>query len=457
MPEDETVPVSALPPGDSANPPVTCRKVSPEDEAQIAELVRWALQEGQCLDVMGGGSKRDFGQPVWPPCLVSLSRHRGILDYRADELVLTARAGTPLTEIEAALAEKGQELAFEPGDWGPFYGRKDGLSTLGGVVACNMSGPRRLKAGAARDHVLGMRIVTGHGEVVQAGGKVVKNVTGYDLCKLMTGSFGSLGIMSEITVRTLPRAEVTRTLVLRDLDVRGALQTMTQALKSRFDPSGAAWLPADAALDNPVGRIAGIAADGMDRAGYDDEDFSSGSVTLLRLEGSPRSVEAREDGLRSLLSDRTAAIVLDDEESRLLWSHLRDLRMFANPEGVEDWQHVKVWRVSLAPQQAASFVLELKKRLAGRATAKCCLDQGGGQVWISLPPIEEHGEGSIRAVLAETGGGQATLIKAPDALRRHFGVFQPRPPAVEALTRRLREQFDPRGVFNQARLFPDSL
>src|SRR5215218_8659082 len=218
-------------------------RLQPRDEKEVEELVRWALAEGKTLEVRGQGSKRALGRPSQTDLTLDLSGLAGVTLYEPEELVLSARAGTPLAEIEALVAASDQQLAFEPMDYGPLFGQPRGRGTIGGALAANLSGPRRIKAGAARDHFLGVSAVSGRGEIFKSGGRVVKNVTGYDLCKLLAGSFGTLAAMTQVTIKTLPRPETEETLLIHDLPDRAAIQAMKESMNSAAEVSGAAHLP----------------------------------------------------------------------------------------------------------------------------------------------------------------------------------------------------------------------
>src|SRR5437762_3458902 len=274
-----------------AVPPV----LQPATEAELAELVRWAAAEALPLELVAGGSKPGFGRPVQSAHRLDLGKLAGIRDYQPAELVLTSGAATPMAEIDAALAAEHQMLAFEPGDWAPLYGRPAGSGTLGGALACNLAEPRRIKAGAARDHFLGFRAVSGRGEAFKAGGKVVKNVTGYDLCKLMAGSFGTLAALTEVTVKVLPEPEPASTVMLWGLDALAAVRTLSRAIASPHEVSGAAYLPAS---------TAGLSS-------------LSGSTTVaaLRLEGPHPSVMFRRERLLAELGSGCDASSLDGQAS----------------------------------------------------------------------------------------------------------------------------------------------
>jgi len=217
--------------------------ISPRSEDEVAEVVREAAEKSSPLEIVSGGTKREFGRPVNADAILDVSALSGILKYEPEELVLTARAATMITEIQAALAEKRQMLAFEPADWGPLFGVEAGRGTLGGLVATNACGSRRVKAGAVRDSVIGCRFVNGRGEIIKAGGHVIKNVTGFDLPKLMCGAFGTLGLLTEITLRVSPRPERIASIAVRDSSTEAGLSLLRRASQLPVDPTGLAYLP----------------------------------------------------------------------------------------------------------------------------------------------------------------------------------------------------------------------
>jgi glycolate oxidase FAD binding subunit len=255
--------------------------LKPRDEKEVGEALQWALAEGKTFEVMGHGSKRGIGRAAQTDITLDLSGMTGIELYEPDELILSARAGTPIAEIEKALAAHNQELAFEPMDCGPLLGGTPGRGTLGGLVSANLSGPRRIKAGAVRDFALGTRAYSGRGEFFKAGGRVVKNVTGYDLPKFLAGSWGTLAVLTEITIKVLPRADDVETVLVFGLDDIRAVEAMSAAMGSSCEVSGAAHLPAYAASRMTIQSIAG----------------SGKPVTALRLEGIPVSIAYRRKKL----------------------------------------------------------------------------------------------------------------------------------------------------------------
>jgi glycolate oxidase FAD binding subunit len=383
----------------------------PKDEADLAAIVQQSLATDEPFELIAGGSKRGLGRPLQAQHVLDLNAFAGIRDYEPAELVLTAGAATPLSEIEAALDNAQQMLAFEPGDWRALLGTSDKPQTLGGIVACNLAGPRRIRQGAARDHFLGFHAVSGRGEIFKAGGRVVKNVTGYDLSKLMAGAYGTLAAMTEISMKVLPRPEATRTVALTGLDVVKALGAMTQALNSAHELTAAAHLP--------------------DKA-----------LTLVRVEGPVPSVEARAAALQRELASFCNAEIFGDDASIALWREIRDVTPFAS------LTDRAIWRVSVAPSAAPALIGALTKQL----DLRYFLDWGGGLVWLAVPPAQDAGAAIIRGAL---GGGHATLIRAGDALRAAVPVFQPQAREVAALAARVKESFDPKRLFNRGRMYPE--
>jgi glycolate dehydrogenase FAD-binding subunit len=396
---------------------------------ELRDAIGEALAAEEPLELIAGGSKRGLGRPLQLPRTLDLSQLSGIRDYQPAELVLTAGAATPLAAIEAALAENQQMLAFEPPDWGVLHelpAAEAERRTLGGVLACNLSGPRRIKAGAARDYFLGFRAVSGRAEIFKSGGKVVKNVTGYDLSKLMAGSYGTLAALEEVTVKLLPQPEHSTTVMFCGLDPAAAVRSMNRALTSPYEVSGAAYLPvaATAALTS-LPDLPG--------------------VTALRLEGPGPSVAFRRDRLLAELAGDCEATVIDGDASVRLWRAVRDVEPLARLA-----DHA-VWRVSVAPSRGA----ELVKTIASQLDFVWYLDWGGGLVWIAVSGAEDGGAAAIRAAIPGADGhgtGHATLVKGAASLRRAVPVFEPQPPALAALAARVKAGFDPRRILNRGRL-----
>jgi glycolate oxidase FAD binding subunit len=400
-------------------------RLEPRDAKDVEDAVQWALANGKALEVVGHGSKRAIGRPAQSDLTLDLSRLSGVTLYEPEELVLSARAGTPLAEIEALTAAHAQMLAFEPMDYGPILGGAPDRATIGGVLATNLAGPRRIKAGAARDHFLGFSAISGRGEIFKSGGRVVKNVTGYDLSKLVAGSWGTLAVMTDVTIKVLPRPETEETLAIFGLDDRSATAAMSAAMGSPCDVSAAAHLPAGVAR-----RLPGAAS-------------GPRAVTALRLEGVSASIAHRGQALDVVLKSFGSAAVLAADDSRALWRAVRDVVPFA---GGDDSR--VVWRIGTAPMQGAT----LAAAIAAATDAEVLYDWAGGLVWLALPPLDDAGASIVRGAVAACGG-HATLIRAPAAVRAVIDVFEPEEPALAALTRRVKESFDPKGVLNPGRMW----
>ena len=406
--------------------------VQPRDAKDVEAAVQWALAEGKTVEIVGHGSKRAIGRPAQTDLTLDLSTLTGVTLYEPEELVLSAKSGTPLAEIEALLAANGQQLAFEPMDYAGIFGGVAGRGTIGGVLAAHGSGPRRIKAGAARDHYHGFCAGSGRGETFKSGGRVVKNVTGYDLCKLIAGSWGTLAAMTEVTIKVLPRPETEQTLVVRGLEPARAIEAMTSAMGSSCDVSGAAHLPAGVAVRVEAG------------------DIAADAVTALRLEGFSPSVAERKRILEALMQPFGELATLEAPASRALWAAVRDVAPFAadrsNRSARQDEQ--PLWRISTAPSRGA----ELAAMIASAAQARMFYDWAGGLIWVALGACDDAGAALVQRAVAATGG-HATLVRAPASVRAAIDVFAPQDAAVAALTKRVKESFDPRGVLNPGRMW----
>lgn len=395
---------------------------APSSSAEVLSTVQWAAAEETPLEILGHGSKRGIGRPLQTEHTLDLSKLSGVTLYEPAELVLSAKAGTPLAEIEQLLTENGQQFAFEPMDYGPLLGGELGRGTIGGVLAANLSGPRRLKAGAARDHILGVGAVSGRGEAFKSGGRVVKNVTGYDLSKLMANSWGTLAVLTDVTFKVLPAAETEVTLAIRGLLDDAAVAAMALALGSSAEVSSAAHLPE---------RIAARVAGGR---------LGSDAATLLRVEGFGPSVVYRTEALKQLLGKAGALEEIAGEGSKAIWRDIRDCVPFASSPGA-------VWRVSMAPAEAHHMVMTLRMQ----AAVDAFYDWQGGLVWLSMRENDPEAE-LLRGLIRKHGGGHATLVRAAAAHRAAVPVFQPQPPHLAALSARLKAEFDPKDILNPGRM-----
>ena len=392
--------------------------ISPKTEAEVATAVLEARLACVPLSLEGGGTRRGLGRPVQTERTLSLVKLSGITLYEPSEMVIGAWAGTPLSEIVSTLDARGQMLAFEPMDHRTLYGTV-GEPTVGAVVAGNISGPRRVMAGACRDSLIGVRFVNGRGEIIKNGGRVMKNVTGLDLVKLQAGAHGTLGVLTEVIFKVLPKPAMQATLVLHGLADAEGITALCIAMGSPFEPTGVAHLP----------------------AGIGGEK----SRTVIRIEGFPDQIHYRSGELSKLLAAYGPVELQQGEAHAALWHTIRDAGFFAEPKTDA------VWRVSVAPTKGADTVARIS---AGR-TIRHFYDWSGGLIWLATEEVNgtngDAGAERIQAIAAEMGG-HATLVRGSDALRAIIPVFQPQSSAVEKLQAGIKISFDPTGIINPGRM-----
>jgi glycolate oxidase FAD binding subunit len=387
---------------------------APVNEEELAAVVADAAAKSTPLAVTGGGTRTGLGRPMQTAMTVSTVLLSGVTLYEPTELVLSAKAGTPLAEVEALLAGNGQRLAFEPMDHRGIYG-STGTPTIGAVAAANLSGPRRVQAGAARDSLIGVRAVTGSGAIVKSGGRVMKNVAGYDLVKFLAGSLGTLAVLSEVTFKVQPAPETETTLAITGLADARAVAAMSAALGSPYAVTGAAHAP-----------------------GADSEP----ARTYIRLEGFESSVAYRAEQLRMALSDFGPADLLQAATSASLWMTILDVDRLSAPFGPP------LWRVSVPPGEGPKVLAAARDAFPVRAL----YDWGGGLLWLAGGEGPDAGAAVVRRA-ATTAGGYATLVRAPDDVRNATEVFQPLARPLMELTRKLKATFDPAGILNPGRMY----
>lgn len=372
-------------------------------ETDIVDAVRAAREAATPLEIIGRGTKRGFGRPLAAMNVLDVSGVSGIVSYEAEELVLTARAATPIAEIVAALDERGQQLGFDPVAWGSLLGTP-GEATLGGVVSADCCGSHKLRYGAVRDHVLGFRGVNGFGEAFRAGGKVVKNVTGFDIAKLVCGAMGTLCVLSEITVRVVPKPEKSITLAVDDIAPRDGFALLRKIWSSPVEASGLAYVP-------------------------------DGARVLIRVDGAPQSLEEKCAAVRAIAS---AHDLKEWDDGDALFANLGSGAAFV--QTAHD-----VWRVMLPPAAAADFAGNISSSLWWG-------DWAGGVLWIGLKKDDIAAAQNLRS-LAAASGGYAILLRADAQMRARVGAFAPEPPPRAALTRSVTAAFDPLGMFNPGRMY----
>jgi glycolate oxidase FAD binding subunit len=395
--------------------------LEPSRPAEVADIIRAHAADRQTLAIQGLGTKAGLGRPVAADNTLSLRGLSGIVSYEPEELVLTAMCGTPLREITEALVGKRQHLAFEPIASASLFGPSNEGGSIGGVLAANLAGPRRPMAGSARDHFLGFSAVNGLGEEFKAGGKVVKNVTGYDLPKLLAGSMGTLAALTEVTVKVLPAPEKQRTVLIPVADAAAGHRHLIALMQGTFEIDGAAFLPA---------RIAA-------RSGVDMVRAVGGAVSALRLAGSPVSVADRCAALRAALG--VPSEELHSMRSRDLWAEIRDVAPLLPESGA------CLWRISTPPSAGAKIAASL-----AMADGDWLMDWGGGLLWIARAEASAADAAQVRAALGDSGG-HATLMRGPESLRREIDVFARETPP--ALLRRVKEAFDPHRILNPGRMY----
>jgi glycolate oxidase FAD binding subunit len=410
--------------------------LKPENADQVLEAIKWAAAEKAQLELRSGGTKASLGRPMTDTRILDISELSGISFYEPAELVLSAAAATPMSEIQAALDENNQQMAFEPPNLSHLLGsdgdaaKPDG--TLAGILACNLAGPRRIKAGAARDHFLGFQAVSGRGESFKCGSRVVKNVTGFDLSKLIAGSHGTLAVITEATIKVLPTPEKTRTVLVRwaqdGIYDHGGIKAMSDSMTSAHEVSSAAHLPAALAKLSSVEFVA----------------ETGRAITAVRVEGPEPSVEHRCRELRKLLSIYGATEELHSANSEVFWQEIRDVKHFTHE------MHRHIWRLSVPPSEGSRVALKILEGNPGEAL----YDWGGGLVWLALEPKDNAHADVVRRYVNEVGG-HATLFRAPDDVRRQVHVFQPLEGPITDITKRIKEGFDPHGILNPGRMYEE--
>src|SRR4029077_17368968 len=397
--------------------------------ADVEQVVRAAIASDQPLEIIGHGSKRLIGQPMATNALLELSALNAVSAYEPNELIITVQAGAPLADVLSLIDSKNQQFAFEPMDTSALLG-VPGAGTIGGMIGAGLAGPRRIKAGGARDHLLGAHAVSGFGDSFKTGGRVGKNVTGYDLCKLLAGSWGTLAVMTEVTLKVMPRPEAERTLLLRGLDDLTANRAMTAALGSSFDVSAAAHVPSSALRTG---------AAGLDQLGAPRQ-----ALTLVRLEGILASASHRAASLAKALGYFGAVETVEDAPSAAAWQSICDVLPFAAAGPLGAWP---VWRIVCPPASGGA----LGQALARDTGGDVIYDWGGGLIWAALPP-KADAQAALLRPRVEAAGGHAMLLRASDEIRRNVDVFNPAKSGVAALNERVRLGFDPKSILNRGRM-----
>lgn len=397
----------------------------PAADWELQFIIAGCAEKRLPIEIVGSGSKRAIGRPVDGVVTITTSSIRGISLYEPNELVMSVRAGTLLSHVEAELAARGQMLPFEPIDLGPAVGGPQGAQTIGSVFATNMSGARRVLYGAARDHLLGVKGVNGRAEMFNAGGRVMKNVTGYDVARGLTGSWGTLAVLTEVTFKVIPWPETASTIIYLGLPDNLAMELLATAMAMPVEVSGAVHLQAPVAA----------------RLNHPGLKTLNKSVTALRLENFFAAVTSRKQKLKEALKVYGKALELEHRETLEFWGELRRLSVMPNRQTL-------LWRISTKPSIAPKLVAAIKRYMPVEAF----YDWGGSLVWLEVPSAADAGTAEIRRVTA-IHGGHAMLIRAEPSVRASVEVFQPLSPPLERLTRGLKAAFDPAGILNPGRMY----
>ena len=401
----------------------------PTNEGDLQSVIATLARQGMPAEIAGAGSKRGIGRPMQHPAVVDVTGINGITLYEPTELVMSARAGTSLAQIETTLAERGQMLPFEPMELGPASGGSGGVQTIGAVFATNVSGPRRISNGAARDHLLGVRAVNGRAEIFKSGGRVLKNVTGYDVARGLTGSWGTLAVLTEVTFKVLPSPKETETLVYAGLSDEIGAELLCAAMGTPFEVSGTAHLTAGLTSRLELKSLAREAS----------------TLTAVRIENFANSVAYRSERLKEALKIYGMPVLLGRDTSVSFWSELRRLSVLTPMKG-EPATHL--WRISTEPRRASKVIDAVRRNMK----AEAFYDASGGIVWLEVTASADAGAADIRRILS-SHGGHATLIRAEPEVRASIEVFQPMSTVVERLSRGIKESFDPAGILNPGRMY----
>ncbi len=403
----------------------------PQNEREVSNYIKENYKSNTPIELVGKGSKRKMGRVLQCGTTLSISKLSGIVEYFPEELYIKVKAATPIKEIEEELRKKNQQLAFEPIDFGYFLNGKSDYGTAAGQVACNISGPRRFKAGSIRDHVLGFRGVNGRGEIIKSGGVVVKNVTGYDLSKLICGSHGTLVALTEITFKVLPKPEESKTLIIHNQKIETAIHFLDKSVNSSNDVSGAVFFPNDLKIPGCFMNI---------ESTFKLNDLKhQGSMTAIRIEGSRKSINQRIKNLIKELQIVNINIsILELHQSEIFWNKVKNLEFFSNSKN-------SIIRIVIPPSESINLIYQFANRF------KFYLDWGGALIWLEAFELSEEMFESIRRKVVKVGG-YVTMIKNSDYLPYVEDVFTINRERFN-LSQNIKKSFDPKGILNPGKMY----
>ncbi len=398
-------------------------KFKPKTEQEIAEFVKFCHSKNIPIEIIGAGSKAKIGRNFQSEKILDLSDYSGIIKYEPEELYIKVKAGTPISEISQTLDKFNQQLAFEPNNFGYLFNGSDNSGTIGGVISTNFSGPRRFKVGSARDHVLGIRVINGRGEIVKSGGTVVKNVTGYDLSKIITGSYGTLAIISEISIKVLPKPSSIKTLIIHNAQLKKSLDYLNISLSSPADVSGGVFYPE-----------------------YFKDQFSlndltnKGPITAIRVEGVSSSIDKRLNSLKKELGLLNNEVnYLNDDQSKIFWQNTQELKVFNKTEK-------NIIRAVVPPSKTLNAINNLKKFFS-----RYFIDWGGNLIWIEMEKINSEILKEFSRVI-ENVGGYYTMLKLDDGLKASVDIFKIDHIKYN-LSEKLKNSFDPKRILNPGKMY----
>ncbi len=398
-------------------------KFEPKEEREIQQIIKYCFKKNLPLEIVGSQTKQGIGKKLQCAKTLQMSKFSGIIDYKPEELYITVKSGTPIKTIQEVLKKNNQHLAFEPTNFSQIFKKDSNEGTIGGTLSCNFSGSRRFKVGSARDHILGFKGFNGKGEKIKSGGTVVKNVTGYDLSKLITGSFGTLLVLSEITLKVLPLEPETKTIIISGLPLEHGLLTMSSAISSSNDPSGATFYPANF------------------RGNFVFNDLTHpGSITAIRVEGTKVSTKQRIDNLVDDLSLRDKNLtILDSIQSEIFWEDTRSLKVFSKREG-------NILRAVIPPSETLNLINRIKN-----FHPNYMIDWGGSLIWIELDYLSSQKIDQLRQRIIDANG-YITVIKSHESVKSSSEIFTIDPIKFR-ISQNIKKSFDPKRIFNPGKMY----
>ena len=396
---------------------------NPSSREEIAEIIRNCYKKNIPLEINGSKSKNKIGRNFQAEKTLDLTSYSGIIDYKPEELYIKVKAGTPINSIIEELDKHDQQLAFEPVDFGFLFNGKSNNGTIGGVISCNFAGPRRFKVGSARDHLLGFQGINGKGDIIKSGGTVVKNVTGYDLCKLISGSFGTLSVLTELSVKVLPKPQSSKTLIINNPHIKKAIEYLGIALSSSSDPSGGVFYPEQ-----------------FDQSFTFNDLTHKGALTAIRIEGPSNSVDHRIKNLSAelgLLENEYS--ILESVQTKIFWNKTKNLEIFSNSKK-------NLLRIVVPISETLSVLQKMKPY-----EINYFLDWGGSLIWVELEKISLKILREIKDIMQQHSG-YFTIIKVEDDLKASADIFTIDPIKYK-ISEKIKKSFDPKRIFNPGKMY----